>query len=264
MGDSARLNQILTNLLTNAFQHTDDGMVNSSVTVQEQTQKEVLLKIVVEDNDDNPDRVNLDDAFKPWKKNVADFEGYDGKYLSLVITKRLIELQNGKLVVENKPGYGTAFIAYLPFKLSLQPAQKKEERAASSFGYLSGSRILVVEDNKINQLVVAKMLRKLGIEVTTADNGLEALKIYNEEEFDLVLMDIQMPEMDGYRTTAEIRRHFDPAKREVPIIALTASAFLTEKEKARLFGMNDHVGKPFSPEELLEKISTCLKIRKNA
>jgi CheY-like chemotaxis protein len=73
-----------------------------------------------------------------------------------------------------------------------------------------------------------------------------------------------MPEMDGYRTTAEIRRHFDPAKREVPIIALTASAFLTEKEKARLFGMNDHVGKPFSPEELLEKISTCLKIRKNA
>ncbi|MEM9823812.1 MAG: response regulator, partial [Bacteroidota bacterium] len=106
------------------------------------------------------------------------------------------------------------------------------------------------------------MLRKLGIEIVTADNGLEALDAFSVSYFDLVLMDIQMPKMDGYRATAEIRKSTDPRKRDVPIIALTASAFLTEKEKAKLFGMNDHVGKPFGPEDLLEKISNCLKVYK--
>ena len=112
----------------------------------------------------------------------------------------------------------------------------------------------------MNQLVVAKMLRKLGIEVVTADNGLEALDAFQTSYFDLVLMDIQMPKMDGYRATAEIRKSTDARKRDVPIIALTASAFLTEKEKAKLFGMNDHVGKPFGPEDLLDKISNSLKV----
>ncbi|MDC3219834.1 response regulator, partial [Saprospiraceae bacterium] len=114
--------------------------------------------------------------------------------------------------------------------------------------------------NKINQLVVAKLLRKLDIEVITADNGLEALEAIGRMYFDLCLMDIQMPKMDGYRATAEIRKNLDPRKRDLPIIALTASAFLTEKEKAKLFGMNDHVGKPFGQEDLLEKISDCLAV----
>ena len=124
----------------------------------------------------------------------------------------------------------------------------------------SGHRILVVEDNKINQIVVAKMLTKIGMQVVTANNGLEALTEIKAQNFDLILMDIQMPKMDGYRATSEIRKMSDPMKRDVPIIALTASAFLTEKEKAKLFGMNDHVGKPFSPEDLMEKIKMCLSI----
>ena len=95
---------------------------------------------------------------------------------------------------------------------------------------------------------------------TLANNGLEAMDQVEANDFDLILMDIQMPEMDGYRATAEIRRHNIPGKRNIPIIALTASAFLTEKEKAVLFGMNDHVGKPFSPAELMEKIKNCLRV----
>ena len=125
---------------------------------------------------------------------------------------------------------------------------------------LDGTRILVVEDNPLNQLVVANILKRAGAEVSTANHGLEALGLYDNQNFDLILMDIQMPQMDGYRATAEIRTHPDLSKRNVPIIALTASAFLTRKEKAELFGMNDHVAKPFEPEELLAKISNCLEV----
>jgi CheY-like chemotaxis protein len=106
------------------------------------------------------------------------------------------------------------------------------------------------------------MLVRLGIDVVSADNGIEALEILNNRTFDLCLMDIQMPKMDGYRATAEIRKHVNPTVREIPVIALTASAFLSEREKAKLFGMNDHVGKPFAPEELLEKITNCLAIHR--
>ena len=144
----------------------------------------------------------------------------------------------------------------------LRTPEKPKENDSGSYDQLAGNRILLVEDNKINQLVVSNMLKKLKIEVVTADNGLEALDEFAKQYFDLILMDIQMPKMDGYRTTAEIRKSSDPKKREVPIIALTASAFLTAKEKAKLFGMDDHVGKPFGPEDLLEKISSCLSAHK--
>jgi CheY-like chemotaxis protein len=157
---------------------------------------------------------------------------------------------------------------YLPYKVAAVVATPNkthtEVKTEKSYGELANNKILLVEDNAINQLVVAKMLRKLGMEVVTANNGLLALEAYDKEYFDLVLMDIQMPEMDGYRTTAEIRKNSDPRKRDVPIIALTASAFLTEKEKAKLFGMNDHVGKPFGPEDLLDKMINCLATNKHS
>ena len=121
--------------------------------------------------------------------------------------------------------------------------------------------ILLVDDNAINLKVASRMLLRMGYEVDQATNGLEAVEAQTKNGYDLIFMDIQMPEMDGYRTTAEIRRHEKEGKRAIPIIALTASAFLTEKEKAVLFGMDDHVGKPFSPDELKEKIKRCLQVQ---
>jgi CheY-like chemotaxis protein len=223
--------------------------------------------ITVQDTGDGIDPGQLYDIFNKFSENSDEnmFDGYANTGLGLAITKRLIDLQNGKIEVESAAGHGTKFTVLLPYKI----IKTSERKANSSFGDdsrkhedLAGNRILLVEDNKINQLVVANMLKKLGIEVVTADNGLEALDEFAKQYFDLVLMDIQMPKMDGYRTTAEIRKSSDPRKREVPIIALTASAFLTAKEKAKLFGMNDHVGKPFGPEDLLEKISSCLAVYK--
>ncbi len=258
VGDEARVYQILTNLLNYCLEATSEGLVMANVSLIEQNQREAIVRIVVESTDGGVEHLLMSGSFQTLNEEGANFEKLDSSQLSLAITKRLIELQHGRFTVENIFGEATKFTVLMPFKIALTTANQITQLNLTDHSHLKGSHILLVEDNKINQLVVAKMLRKHGIAVVTADNGVEALDHMNEQDFDLVLMDIQMPEMDGYRTTAEIRNMESPNKSNVPIIALTSSAFLTEKEKAVLFGMNDHVGKPFSPEELMEKIAALL------
>lgn len=265
LGDPARMNQILTNLVSNAIKFTGEGKVEVEILLHELNKNEATLKLVVEDTGKGIDPQKLDEMFRKFSSTSNEdlFEGYASSGLGLAITKRLIDLQNGRIEVDSVPERGTIFTVYLPYKaVDMSNRKQKTDNKPKDYSHLVGNKVLLVEDNKINQLVVAKMLRKLGMEVVTADDGLEALDAYSQQYFDLVLMDIQMPNMDGYRTTAEIRKSSDPRKRDVPIIALTASAFLTEKEKAKLFGMNDHVGKPFGPDDLLEKISNCLAVYK--
>ncbi|MFK8103905.1 MAG: tetratricopeptide repeat protein [Saprospiraceae bacterium] len=269
LGDPTRLNQIMTNLVSNAVKYTQKGQINLSVKLHELQGEEATILLKVTDTGSGIPQDKLGEMFRKFANgNVNDiFEGYANAGLGLAITKRLVDLQNGKIEVDSKEGKGTSFTIYLPYKNVEERAANlndptKMKKATKNYDHLEGNKVLLVEDNKINQLVVAKMLRKLGMEVVTADHGLEALDEFATSYFDLVLMDIQMPKMDGYRTTAEIRKSPDPRKRDVPIIALTASAFLTEKEKAKLFGMNDHVGKPFGPEDLLDKISSCLTVYK--
>lgn len=265
LGDPARLNQIMTNLLTASFKYTEKGFINATIKLHELNTKEAVLKLRITDSGVGLEPEKIEEMFKSYSTNPNDpFEGYATSNLSLAIAKRLVDLQNGKIEVESFQNEGTTFTVFLPFKLLQEAKAVKKEEEVPTFEHLAGNKILLVEDNKINQLVVAKLLRKLDITVITADNGQEAIESFEKDNFDLVLMDIQMPVMDGYRTTAEIRKHADAEKRDVPIIALTASAFLTEKEKAKLFGMNDHVGKPFGPDELLEKISACLEVHKSA
>ncbi len=261
LGDDARVYQVLSNLLTNCLDNTEEGMIRTEVFLEEQKGREVLVRFVIESSDGGIEQSNLPSISHQLVEADTSFEGKDNRLLKLAITKRLIELQHGRLQIENVYGEATRFTVLLPFKLALAQQNNIIQLDLNDHSHLHGSHILLVEDNKINQLVVAKMLRSHGMSVVTADNGLEALEHIEEQDFDLVLMDIQMPEMDGYRTTAEIRNMESPSKQNVPIIALTSSAFLTEKEKAVLFGMNDHVGKPFSPDELLEKISACLEFR---
>ncbi len=266
MGDPTRLNQILTNLIANSIQHAQKGEVTVEAQLKEMTKQEAMIYLQVKDTGKGIPQNMLDAMFRRFPNNSGDsFEGYNGgAAFGLAITKRLVDLQNGKIEVESTDE-GTVFTILLPYKVvgkEEAAIAEKEAKEPKSFEHLAGNKILIVEDNKINQLVVAKMLKKLGVEITTADNGLEALDAFETTYFDLVLMDIQMPGMDGYRATAEIRKLADPRKRDVPIIALTASAFLSEKEKAKLFGMNDHVGKPFGPDDLMEKISNCLNVYK--
>ncbi len=262
IGDPARLNQILNNLVTNAMQSTEEGLVSLNVYLDEYNTKEAVLKIVVSDTGTGLSRAKLEKMFRQFDEQNTDiFEGYERSSLALAITKRLVDLQNGKLEVDTAIGKGTMFTIYIPCKQTAQQTQVVEQKTVEPENF-NGYRILIVEDNRINQLVVAKMLKKLGMHVVTADNGQEALKEVNNSDFDLILMDIQMPVMDGYKATAQIRAMQDTKKANIPIIALTASAFLSETEKAKLFGMNDHVGKPFGPEDLLEKITTCVEQQK--
>ncbi|MEM6964739.1 MAG: tetratricopeptide repeat protein [Bacteroidota bacterium] len=265
-GDPVRLNQILTNLINNSIQNTEKGAININAKLHEMSKKDMTVVLTIRDTGKGMEQEQLEAMFQNFKRKASDmFEGYGSTGLELAITKRLVDLQNGKIEGKTRVGQGTTFTLYLPFKIADEkPVEtKSKETERKTFDHLAGNRILLVEDNKINQLVVAKLLRKLNIDVVTADNGLEALEAIDKMYFDLCLMDIQMPKMDGYRATAEIRKNPDPRKRDMPIIALTASAFLTEKEKAKLFGMNDHVGKPFGQEDLLEKISDCLAVHAN-
>ncbi|RMG83848.1 MAG: response regulator [Bacteroidetes bacterium] len=275
LGDPARLNQIISNLLTTSLKYTEgEGAIRVNLDIEELTRKQASLRLTIRDNGRKIEPEKIEQMFRSYSRTSNDiFEGYGSNDLTLAITKRLVDLQNGKISVNaDHDEEGNRFTVILPFKIPAitateKPAAKDKNtprQRPDNFDHLAGNKILLVEDNKINQLVVAKMLRKLHMEVVTADDGLKALEALEKESFDLILMDIQMPNMDGYRATAEIRKHPDPNVREIPIIALTASAFLTEKEKAKLFGMNDHVGKPFAPEELLEKISNLLEIQKNA
>ena len=262
IGDPTRLNQILTNLITNSLNYTDNGKISTHVKLYQLNDQNLTLEVNIEDNGRGIEKARLEEMFRKFTRDPENdiYEGMNTSGLELAITKRLVELQNGRIEARSTPGEGTAFKVLLPYKIGTASTAdlQKESKHALPYHYLVGKKVLLVEDNKINQLVVRKILEKIGMEVLTANDGLEALDILQDSYFDLLLMDIQMPKMDGYRTTAEIRKSADSKIANVPIIALTASAYLTQKEKARLFGMDDHVGKPFAPEELLEKISTCL------
>ncbi len=263
MGDSSRMNQILSNILHQSLETTDRGMINLEVYLEEYNTRQALVRIKVSDTGRGLETNLLNKLFSEAPSNGIEnddiFKGYQRQTMGLAMAKRLTELQNGKLVIKSKINEGTQYLMSIPFKMPESEIKIHTEAMAGAVPLLDGLKILIVEDNKINQLVVAKMLNDQNIKTSTALNGIEALDAMKTEYFDLVLMDIQMPIMDGYKTTAEIRSMEDPRKKEVPIIALTASAFLSETEKAKLFGMNDHVGKPFSPEELMEKIHNCMR-----
>ncbi len=254
-GDPARLNQILTNLVSTSMKLTASGRVDVKFEMEEETEDDLMLKVEIYDTGKALDADVVrkifqapDEYYLLGKKNGIAF--------AMTMARRLIELQKGNFELFVNEEHGNLFRFWLPFKKAeIDPNQK-----TTLSQRLEGNKILVVEDNIINQMVVTNMLRKLKMEVVTANHGLDALDRISEYNFDLILMDIQMPEMDGYRATAAIRKLSDPVKRDVPIIALTASAFLTHEDKAKLFGMNEHVGKPFSPDELLEKIDKLLKI----
>jgi len=263
VGDPVRLNQILTDLISNSLNYTEDGFINTKINLHQLNGNELTLLVEVADNGKGIEQDKLEEMFKNFTRdpNADLYDGVSTSGLELAITKRLVDLQNGKLEASSELGKGTLFKMFLPFK-ALPSTDKTVEKGKKviSYNFMVGKNVLVVEDNKINQLVVKKMLLKIGMKVTTANDGLEALDAIEKQQgyYDLILMDIQMPRMDGYRTTAEIRKSEDLRISQVPIIALTASAYLSEKEKAQLFGMDEHVGKPFGPDELMEKISTCL------
>ncbi|OOQ60931.1 response regulator [Mucilaginibacter pedocola] len=264
MVDSLRINQILMNLLSNAIKFTDRGTVKLKVAVQDRKQDKVKLKFTVEDSGIGIPADRLSSIFESFEQaEDSTASKYGGTGLGLTIVKKLIELKGGELTVSSQIGKGSVFNFTNWFDLAQVPEHKAVKPAAVLTPF-DGLKVLVAEDNMINQFMLVKMLKDWGITVMVADNGNSAIEKLNEDDYDLVLMDTHMPGMNGYQAARAIRMDFAEPKRSVPIISLSAAAYEHEHKEAISAGMNDVLSKPFEPQQLHAKIAKLVggKIRK--
>lgn len=254
IADPVRLNQVLLNLADNALKFTEKGSISIQVRVKESRPDGMMLEFIVADTGIGIPENKIQAIFESFTQAQSDTtRKYGGTGLGLTIAKQLIEQQGGEIKVISRVGEGTTFTFTFNFKLkktSEQEEQQKKE-AASIIHPLEGYSILLVEDNVMNQRVAKFTIEKWGAKIAIADRGQKALDILANEQFDLILMDIQMPEMNGIQTTEKIRTELNI---NTPIMAMTASVMQNEKDNCVRAGMNDYISKPFNPAELNHKI----------
>ncbi|RBN51666.1 response regulator [Flavobacterium psychrolimnae] len=256
IGDPTKLSQILVNLVGNALKFTEKGYVEVVVTEMLETETDSLIKFSVIDTGIGIPKDKIDSIFESF--NQASNETtrkYGGTGLGLTITRKLVELQGGKITVESVVSKGSEF----SFSLEYKKAQKgtanntKLKNVAIAPDFLKDIKILLVEDNELNQLLAVKVFGKWDKQIDIADNGKIAIEKITNTDYDIILMDIQMPEMDGNELTHYIRTNMGE-KSTVPIIALTAHATLEEEKRCLQNGMNDYLSKPYDFNVLLEKL----------
>lgn len=256
-GDALRLKQILTNLLGNAVKFTPEGGAVTLTVRQDISGKTATTVFQVADTGCGMSPEFLERIWQPFEQERR-IASQNGTGLGTTLSKTLVEKMGGSISVESQIGKGTVFIFSIPFPAAEPSGEGKPSgggRAAKQA--LRGKRILVVEDNEINRMIVVSILEEQGCELTEACNGQEALAAFESSRpdyFDLILMDIQMPVMDGYESTQRIRALTRPDAGIVPIIAMTANAFREDIEKALDAGMDDVATKPLDISLLLKKI----------
>ena len=250
-GDDLRLGQILNNLISNAVKFTRNGTVTISATLEKRTDEYVELYFEVADTGIGipEDKQKLIfERFTQANNNIT--REYGGSGLGLTIIKRLLMLQGSEIQLTSTVGKGSKFFFYLKFKNSLAKSNYQPEVSGGKSD-LNGISVLLVEDVEFNIFVAEMMLNNWNAKVDKAENGMVAIEKVKTTKYDLILMDIQMPVMDGYTATEEIRKF----NKTVPIIALTASLSIDIQEKANQVGMNGFITKPFNPNELFAMIS---------
>ena len=258
-GDPTRLTQILNNLISNAIKFTEKGEVRLSIRLVSLDNKNATLCFEIKDTGIGIADKNIPTIFDSFTQASSDTtRKFGGTGLGLTIVKKLINLQNGEIIVKSKLGAGTSFTFSLPFTLSSEETVSIN-KDSSEYNSISNLRILVVEDNRVNQMIVKKVLSDWNTHTEFADNGLIALEMLKSSDFDIILMDIQMPEMDGYTAVQKIRTEFSEPKSSIPIIAMTAHAISSEKQKCLDAGMNGYISKPFEPADLKKKILELTK-----
>lgn len=260
VGDPTRLGQILTNLVSNAVKFTESGKVIVSAEVASRTEAHVRIDFRVEDTGIGIPPEKLGNIFDSFTQATSDTtRKYGGSGLGLTITRRLLELQQSTIHVDSTPGAGSAFYFTLTFPISAKHLAKQPNGSPANHFDLEGMKLLIVEDNNINVLLMKNFMKHWNVQYDLAENGRIALEKVQANYYDLVLMDLQMPEMDGYEATRHIRSLPEEKYRLLPIIALTASAMMDIKDIAFTVGMNDYISKPFSPAELYSKIAAYRK-----
>jgi len=260
-GDSGRLRQIILNLVSNAIKFTDNGEVALKAELASREGDELTIRFTVSDTGIGIAQEKLESIFSPFTQaDSSTTRKYGGTGLGLTISARLASMMGGGISVESEMGRGTRFcllvrVGALAKTESDTIAVPESLRDVTSRREL---RILLVEDNRVNQAVASRILAKLGHMFVIANNGLEAIERLKQQAFDLVLMDVQMPEMDGIQATKVIREHEKSTHDHIPIIAMTAYAMAGDRARCLAAGMDGYVTKPINPEEVDAAILTAM------
>lgn len=262
LADEAKLNQIFVNILSNSVKYTPEGGSIHMDLKEFPSEKEGYGKFVIEISDTG---IGMSEEFQKEifesfsrEKNTTDSK-VTGTGLGMSIVKKLVDLMGGTIEVESQIGKGSTFRLTSDFKLAddvtIASHSKETEKEAVEF---TGKRILLAEDNELNAEIAIAILEDLGLKVERAEDGVVCIDMLNKAEdgyYDLILMDIQMPNLDGYSATKKIRNLSNPAKANIPIIAMTANAFAEDKQKAFDVGMNGHLAKPIDTNELIQTLA---------
>ena len=264
-GDPYRLSQVLNNILGNALKFTNEGHINIVTGIKERDEHGVVVEITVQDTGIGIEKERLKTIFEPFEQADATISRkYGGTGLGLAISKNMIEMQNGELLVRSDEGKGSAFTIRVPYHLSIVAMQENEVSQEIDYKSLGHRKVLVAEDVELNQFLARHILESWDFEVVIVGNGREAVETLIQSTFDCILMDVQMPEMDGIEATQHIRRLPDPVKANIPIIALTANALKGDSEKYIAAGMTDYLAKPFDEARLFRVISRNLDTEDSA
>jgi CheY-like chemotaxis protein len=261
-GDPARLTQILMNLIGNALKFTSRGMVTIKISNEGMNEDIIQVGILVKDTGIGIQKDKLRFIFERFQQAEDSItRNYGGTGLGLAIVKDLVTLQNGSISVDSEPGKGTSFKLVIPYKPAtrkIDPEPVKNNNITNAPLHLGEIEILVVEDNEVNKLLIRHLFKNWKVRYDMACNGRQAIEKLLCRHYSIILMDIQMPEMDGYTAAREIR---DSLGLKTPIIAMTAHALQGEREKCLGCGMNDYISKPMHEMELYELIAHHTGIR---
>ncbi|GIZ09170.1 ATP-binding protein [Flavobacterium sp. UMI-01] len=260
-GDSVRLSQILFNLINNAVKFTPNhGKVKLSIKLEDEEDQWYSIKIMVKDTGIGIPQDKLEAIFDPFMQlDSVNQAKQEGAGLGLAISKKIVEQMNGEIQVESELEIGTKFTLLVPFVKNNHDLWDADLDFYENDLNIKASRkrkikVLLAEDNRINQLLAQQVMSKFGFECETVANGKLAVEAVNTDDFDVILMDLMMPVMDGYEATTRIRALEDERKKNIPIIALTAVATGSVVEVCQSLGMNKYIAKPFNPEELRDTI----------
>ncbi|OEF96654.1 hypothetical protein BHF68_08045 [Desulfuribacillus alkaliarsenatis] len=261
IGDRLRIMQILNNLISNALKFTEHGSINVKVQLAHKNATDLYIRFSVADTGIGISSEDLKKLFNSFTQVDSSFtKKYGGTGLGLTISKELTELMGGELDVISEEGRGSEFALTVPLQIGKSPKLNSEATQVvySTKEKLEQAHILIVEDAKVNQMVITKMVEKLGYSYDLAENGQEAVELHDNNHYDLILMDIQMPILNGIEATKIIRER-EGENNHTPIIALTAFALHGDREKFLAYGMNEYVSKPFDKAKLAELIANFIR-----